>query len=101
MPRAKQEEMPIEGPGVSVPRYRDIDRLADEFHELLTERAEISEKIGTVEKKILEKMVEKGLTSYKYRDQQVVFKVGKNHIKIKTIKADTDKAELEEGPPTE
>ena len=101
MPRAKQEEMPIEGPGVSVPRYRDIDRLADEFHELLTERAETSEKIGTVEKKILEKMAEKGLTTYKYRDQQVIFKAGKSHIKIKTIKADADKAELEEAPPTE
>lgn len=104
MPRPKQDEMPISGPGVDVPRHKDIDRLADKFVDLLDERSTLSTEIGQTEAKLKEKLKEKGLTKYRYRDQEVVYKPGKDHVKIKTIKADSTgngQAELGEEPPTE
>lgn len=90
MPRQKAEpqELPaMTGPGVEQPKFKDIDRAADSLHDLLEERAKISENITSHEKKVAEKMGEHGLTRYVYRDQEVILKPGKTHIKIKTVKA--------------
>lgn len=89
--------MPIEGPGVSLPRFKDIDRIADQFHDLLEERATLSESITKTEAKLIEKMQEHDLTKYRYRDQEVVYKPGKIHVKIKAVKS----AGVETEPPTE
>jgi hypothetical protein len=100
MPKPKQDDLGgMTGPGVEQPRHRDLDRLADKYDDLLENRAEISTSIGETEKQILDKMKEKGLTKYRYRDQVVEFKPGKDHIKIKTVKADSSgngEAESEE-----
>lgn len=77
------------GPGVEEVRHKDIDRLADEFEDLLTERSGLTEQIRKVEDRIMEKMKEKELTCYRYRDRQVVYKPGHDHIKVKTVRTDT------------
>lgn len=87
MSRTKQEEMPIEGPGVSPPRFKDLDRLADRFIETRDQKANLATQLGDLEKKIAEKMQEHGLTKYRFSDQEVVVKAGSVHIKIKTVKA--------------
>lgn len=101
MPRPKQSELPVEGPGVSVPRVAAIDRLADELDELLDDRSSISEKVTKIEGKLIEKMEEHGLKKYKYRDREVIYKPGKIHVKIKAVKAagkDGDSSTSEEPP---
>ena len=91
--------MGFQGPGVAPERHKDIDRLADKFCELLEERSGLSESIGKTEDAIKEKMKEKGLTRYQYRDQEVVYKPGIDHIKVKTVKVKAGEGDGE--PPTE
>ena len=94
MARPKQSEMPIEGPGVSTPRFKDLDRLADQFIEIRDSKAELAAELGTIEVKIAEKMVEHGLSRYKFSDQEVILKPGKQHIKIKTVKVESGEPPL-------
>lgn len=86
MPK-RQEELEISGPGVAPQRFKDIDRAADSLQDLLEQRAKLSEGITAAEKKVLERMDEHQLTTYKYRDQEVKVDPGKIHVKIKTVKA--------------
>lgn len=78
----------MQGPGVEVPKFKDIDRLADRFETKREERSKISEDITELEKKIAEAMKEHGITKYRYRDQEVILKTGKTHIKVRTIKSE-------------
>lgn len=78
----------MQGPGVEVPKFKDIDRLADRFETKLEERSKISEDITELEKKIAEAMETHGITKYRYRDQEVILKTGKTHVKIKTVKSE-------------
>lgn len=90
---AKAQDLPgVEGPGVSPPKFKDLDRLADKFIEIRDQKAELATKLGETEKKIAEKMQEHGLSKYKFSDQEVVLKEGKIHIKIKTVKATAEAA---------
>lgn len=86
--RPEQSEIPMEGPGVSPVRYKDLDRLSDQFQDKKEERSLMSEEITKIEQLICDKMQEYGLTKYRYRDQEVIYKPGKIHIKIKTVKAE-------------
>lgn len=86
--RPEQSEMPIEGPGVSPVRYKDIDRLADQYHDKLEERSTISEEITKLEGKLADKMNEYQIMKYRYRDQEVILKPGKTHVKVKAVKAE-------------
>jgi hypothetical protein len=92
MPRPEPGELGLKGQGVEAVVHKDINRLADKFEDLLTQRASLSEQIGDTETALMEKMKEKGLEKYRYRDQMVTFKPGKDHIKIKTVKADSGKS---------
>ena len=92
MPKPVQSEIPIEGPGVSVPRYKDIDRLADSFADKCEERASISEEITKLEGRLIDAMQEHGLTTYKYRDMQVVYKPGIVHVKVVAAKPEKGSA---------
>ena len=89
MPR-KQEEMPLEGPGVSIPKIKGLDRLGDQFIETRDEKAALATKLGEIERKIIELMVEHNVSHYKFSDQQIDLKTAKDHIKIKTVKADAE-----------
>lgn len=87
MPR-KQDDLPaMTGPGVEQPKFKDLDRLGDKFIEIRDEKAALATKLGEVEKKIADCMAEHSLLKYQFSDQEIVLKPGKNHIKIKTVKA--------------
>lgn len=87
MPKKQEEFETLSGPGVAPVRFKDIDRAADALHDLLEQRATLSENITAAEKKVLDKMDEHGLTAYQYRDQEVKVEPGKIHVKIKSVKA--------------
>jgi hypothetical protein len=89
MPKKPEpQELPgVEGPGVSIPKFKDLDRLADRFIEIRDQKAELAEKLGDLDKQIAEKMTEHGLSRYKFSDQEVILKPGKTHVKINTVKA--------------
>lgn len=97
--RPLPQDLPgVEGPGVSPPKFKDIDRIADQFVEVRDEKAELATKLGELEKKIIEKMGEHGLDKYRFSDQEIIVKHGKNKVKIKTVKVDTEQdGEAEEG----
>jgi len=86
--RPEPTELGLKGPGVEAVVHRDINRLADKFDDLLEQRSTLSEQITQTEKSLMEKMKEHKLTKYRYRDQLVEFKAGKDHVKIKTVKGD-------------
>ena len=88
----------MEGPGVSTPKFKDIDRLADKFIEIRDQKAELATELGDIEQKIAEKMQEHGLTKYRFSDQEVVIKSGHLKVKIKTVKV---KSVDSDGPPAE
>jgi len=87
MKRAKVQELPaMEGPGVGVVKDKALDSLGDEFIEVRDKKALLATELGTLEEKILDRMKTKGMTTYRFGDQEIVFKPGNDHIKIKTIK---------------
>lgn len=91
MKKPVTQDLPgVEGPGVSLPKFKDLDRLGDKFTSVRDEKAELAAKLGDIEASIAAKMVEHGLTKYKFSDQEIILKPGKTHIKIKTVKAVSD-----------
>lgn len=75
------------GPGVELPRFKDIDALADKFEDKLEDLASVKEKLTEFEQKIADAMIDHGVTTYSYRDRVVTLKAGKTRVKIKTVKA--------------
>lgn len=89
MPRPKPLDLPgVEGPGVSLPVDKALDKLGDEFIETRDKKAKLASKLGDLEKKIIEHMNEKGLKSYRFGDQEMEVKETKLHVKVKTVKVD-------------
>jgi hypothetical protein len=86
----KQEEMPIEGPGVAPVKDRKLDNLCDSLLEDRDSKAALAEKMTATEAKILDRMAELLITVHRFGDQLATIKVGKNHVKIKTIKTGDD-----------
>ena len=96
MARPKQEEISgLTGPGVEVPRIKKLDQLGDKFIEIRDEKAELAEKLGDTEKSMIEVMVENGISKYRFGDQEITIKPGKNHVKIKTVKVEGAEPEAE------
>ena len=79
----------MEGPGVGQPKYKDLDKLADQYVDVRDEKAALATKLGKIEGQIVDKMIEKGIRTYRFSDQEVTIKPGTTHIKIKTVKVDT------------
>ena len=79
----------MEGPGVGQPKFKDLDKLADQFVDVRDEKAALATKLGKIESQIVDKMIEKGIRTYRFSDQEVTIKPGTTHIKIKTVKVDT------------
>ena len=89
MAKPQVQDLPeMNGPGVALPRFKDIDRLADKFIEVRDEKATLATKLGGIETQIAEKMVEHGIEKYQFSDQEVILKKGKTHVKVKTVKMD-------------
>ena len=92
----KQEEMPIEGEGVSKPKIKAIDRAADKYVEIRDERMALTDKEIDAKAVLLNAMHEHGLTEYQYGDMKVVVKPGKENVKVKTVDALNDEEGEEE-----
>lgn len=90
MIKAQDDLNGIEGPGVSTPKDKRLDALADEFTEKRDQKAALAEKMTAIEAKIIDRMQELKLELYRYSDREVRIKYGKTHAKIKTVKVGDD-----------
>ncbi len=82
----KQTDLPeMKGPGIELPKDKALDNLGDKFIELRDEKAKLASKLTDLEKRIVERMHEKGLKNYRFGDQEMEVKETKLHIKIKTV----------------
>lgn len=91
--KTKQEEIPMEGPGVSAVKDQKLDSMADEFTEKRDAKAKLAESMTALETKIVERMKEIQLNIYRYADREVRIHYGKTHIKVKHVEnegADTE-----------
>jgi len=89
MPRLKQEDLSgVEGPGVSPIKLKELDRLGDKYIEVRDKKAELATELNGIENKMADIMVEKGITTYRWSDQEMIVKPGKTHIKVKTVKSE-------------
>lgn len=86
----KQEEIPMEGPGVSPIKDKKLDKLCDKFIEIRDGKAKLAEELGATETEILARMAELKIEVHRFGDQIAKIKTGKNHVKIKTVTADGD-----------
>jgi len=86
MPRSKQNELPaLEGEGVAAVRWKDIDAAADKYVDIRDERMKQTQKEVEARGKLIEKMREHGLSTYRYGDHEVELKSGKDGVKVKCI----------------
>lgn len=86
---AKAQELPnMKGAGVELPSYKDLDLLGDKFTETRDEKAKLATKLSDLEKKIIDLMNEKGLTLYRFGDQQMEIKETKLHVQVKLVKTE-------------
>lgn len=92
MARPKQNEMPLKGEGVEVTTDKKLIQLADQFVELRDKKADLATSITATEVKILDRMVELKIASFRFADQLVLLTTGKNHVKIKTVQVESDDA---------
>lgn len=87
MARPKAQDLPgVEGPGVAPVKYKDLEKPGDEFVELRDDKAELATKMTGVQTKIIDKMIEKGITKYRFSDQEIELIDGKRKVKVKTVK---------------
>lgn len=98
MARPRQEEMPIEGPGVGQVKDKKLERLGYEFIETRDQKAELATQLGEIETKIFDRMAELELKCYRFGDQILEIKDGKRHCKVKTVKTENEETG-EEAPP--
>ena len=93
MARPKVQELPnFVGEGITAPKDKKLDALADQFVDLRDSKAEIAEQITQVEKNIIDRMVELKLEKYRYADREVTIKYGKAHVKTKEVKNEGSEA---------
>jgi hypothetical protein len=84
---AKPQDLPgVEGPGVSIPKFKDLDKLGDKFIDLRDEKAALAGKMTKLEDQIVELMRDHDITRYVFGDQEMVLKEGKVHVRVKTVK---------------
>ncbi len=89
MSRPKAQDLPgVEGPGVSPPKIKELDRLGDKFIEIRDDKADLASKLTKVEAQMAEIMEDQGLTKYQFSDQEMILKRGKVHVKVKTVKVE-------------
>lgn len=86
--RPKQTELQVEGPGVSPVKYKDLDKLGDEFIEIRDKKAELAEEMTATTAAIVKAMHEHEIDIYRFGDQEIEIVSGKEKIKIKTVTAE-------------
>jgi hypothetical protein len=75
-------------PGVSLPKIKALETLGYKFIDIRDQKSELAEELGAIETKMLDLMAEKGIERYRFGDQGLILKKGKNHAKVRTIKVE-------------
>jgi len=75
-------------PGVSLPKIKALETLGYKFIDIRDQKSELAEELGAIETKMLDLMAEKGIERYRFGDQELILKKGKNHAKVRTIKVE-------------
>lgn len=82
----KQEDIPgVEGPGVSRPKVKEIDKAAAKYIGIRDDRMTLTEKEVEARATLSEVMHKHNLTRYIYDDQLVTVEPGKEKIKVRTV----------------
>jgi len=81
--RPKQNDMPFEGPGVALPKIKELDKLGDKFVELRDQKADLNIRIADLEKEIIQLMHANGIAKYLLDGQTLELKEATLHVKIK------------------
>lgn len=68
----------------------ELEALGDEWDNLTTQKRKITEKITACDTKAQERLAELGLKSYRYSDREIYLKEGKDHVKVRAVKADAN-----------
>lgn len=98
MPAKQPDLTGVEGPGVSLPKDKALDKLGDEFIETRDKKATLATKLGDLEKKIIDRMAEKGLKHYRFGDQEMDVVETKLHVKVKTVKVEGVEVDPDDEP---
>jgi hypothetical protein len=81
---------------VSLPKIKALETLGYKFMEIRDQKSELAEELGTVEAKMLDIMADKGIERYRFGDQEIILKNGKNHAKIRTVKVQPGEEPLQD-----
>lgn len=92
MPRPKQTEIPMEGPGVTKPQYKELDKLGDAFIDVDDQIEELKTELSGIEQRLILKMREYNLGKYRFGDYEITLKEGAIHAKVKEVKVKDGKA---------
>jgi hypothetical protein len=97
MPRPQSQDLDLgNAPGVSLPKIKALETLGYKFIDIRDKKAKLAEDLGAVETKMLELMAEKGIERYRFGDQELLLKKGKNHAKVRTIKVEPGEEQEDE-----
>ena len=93
-PEPRNSDLPgIEGPGVALPRFKDLDDATEEYVSVRNRRMALTEEEVAAKNALATLMHEHGLTVYRYNDYKVVILPGKENIKVKNAADDTTTVE--------
>ena len=84
--RPAQEEIPMEGKGVAPVTDKKLTKLGEDFIDKRDSKATLAEEMTGLETKIKDRMAEVGIEVYRFGDQEMRIKLGKAHVKVKTVK---------------
>ncbi len=88
----------MSGPGVGPVKDSKLTKLADQFVDTRDDKAKLAEELTGIETKILDRMAELGISTYRFADQIMTLKPGATHIKVKTVKVDGEKSDERQIP---
>lgn len=86
MPRIKQGDLPaIEGEGVAPKRIKALEVAADNYVDRRDTRMKLTEEEVAARSKLAELMKQHNLTIYRFGDEQVEVKPGKDKVKVRKV----------------
>ena len=89
MARPQSQDLDLgNSPGVSLPKIKALETLGYKFIDIRDKKSELAEELGAIETKMLDLMAEKGIERYRFGDQELLLKKGKNHAKVRTVKVE-------------
>ena len=87
----RQSELPeMEGPGVGVQKYKDIDAAADHYVEVRDKRMALTEKEIAAREEVTVAMQAHGLLCYNYDDMKVELISGKPRVRVRNAESPED-----------